>query len=504
MSAESGGRRQCLGLLFIWPSTPSDIWTNNHACKNAAAYGLMSDFSRLFRKARKTAAVSSAPPEELAPSSSVWRRAPTPFALLSRNRNYRYCWTGQIVSEVGDHFNNVAVLSLAIEATHSGAVIAALMLSRAIPAVLAGPLAGVALDRFDRKRIMIASDLVRGVIALGFILAIGYKRSWLLYLLSALLMLASPFFTSGRSAILPSIATDEELHTANSLTQTTSWLTLAVGAFFGGTSVAKFGYPLAFVFNSLSFFVSAFCIWNLRSVQGHFRAEHRSLNETKVARPWKEYREGLAYMASSPLILGIGLIAVGWASGGGAAQVLFTLFSEIVFHRGAQGLGALWGTAGIGLLIGGALGNYLGKRISFEQYKKTVFFCYLLHGAAYILFSQMQLWGWALFFMGLSRAAVAVSSVLNWSNLLRHVEDRFRGRVFSTIETMNWSTMMLSMLAAGSASQWFSIRAIGAVSGALSSSTAIFWGWANWTGRLPEPSLAEGEQAVEIHGDPTA
>jgi MFS family permease len=422
--------------------------------------------------------------------------------LLARNRNYRYTWIGQIVSEVGDNFNNVAVLSLAVAKTHSGGVIAAIMLSRAIPAVLAGPLAGVSLDRFDRRRLMITSDLVRGVVALGFILAIGYEKIWLLYVLSALLMLASPFFTSGRSAILPSIATHEELHTANSLTQTTGWLTLVIGAFLGGTMVAKFGYHLGFLFNSLSFFVSAFCIGRLRTPRGHFRAENRSLNETKVARPWHEYREGLAYMRNSPLILGIALIAVGWASGGGAAQVLFTLFSEIVFHKGAIGLGQLWGTAGIGLLAGGVIGNRLGKVIGFERYKQTVFFCYLLHGGAYVVFSQMRHWGWALFFMGVSRGAVAVSSVLNWSNLLRHVDDRYRGRVFSTIETMNWSTMMLSMLAAGTASMHFDIRIIGAASGILSSSTAIFWGWANWTGKLPEPAMTEDDSTVEIHGDP--
>lgn len=426
--------------------------------------------------------------------------------LLHRNRNYRYTWFGQIVSEAGDHFNNVAVLSLAIEETHSGAVIAALMLSRAIPAILAGPLAGVLLDRFDRQRIMIASDLVRGVVALGFIAAIGYKQTWLLYVLSALLMIASPFFTSGRSAILPSIATDSELHTANSLTQTTSWMTLAVGAFFGGTAVARFGYQLAFVFNSLSFFFSAYCIWNLRSVNGHFRAADRGLNETRVARPWHEYREGLGYMVTTPLILGIALLSVGWASGGGAAQVLFTLFSEMVFKRGAEGLGELWGVAGVGLLIGGVIGNWLGKRIGFSSYKKTVFWCYLLHGGAYIVFSQMRHWGWALAFMGLSRSAIAVSSVLNWSKLLKHVDDRFRGRVFATVETMSWSTMMLSMLAAGTASEYYSIRAIGAASGILSSSTAIFWGWANWSGKLPQPrpkTGAEDLELVEVHGDPT-
>jgi hypothetical protein len=68
---------------------------------------------------------------------------------------------------------------------------------------------------------------------------------------------------------------------------------------------------------------------------------------------------------------------------------------------------------------------------------------------------------------------------------------------------MNWSTMMLSMLAAGEASQLYSIRWIGAASGLFSSSTAIFWGWANWRGKLPEPALTEDDSAVEIHGDPT-
>jgi MFS family permease len=426
----------------------------------------------------------------------------TDFArLLARNRNYRYTWLGQIVSEVGDHFNNIAVLSLALAETNSGAAVAGLM--RAIPAVLAGPLAGVMLDRFDRRRIMIASDLIRGFVALGFIYAIGHHQVWLLYVLSALLMVASPFFTSGRSAILPSIATEDELHTANSLTQTTGWLCLSVGAYFGGTTVAKFGYALAFLFNSLSFFVSAYCIFQLRQKKGHFRAEDRGLNETKVARPWHEYREALSYMSNRPLILGIALIAVGWASGGGAAQVLFTLFSEQVFNRGAQGLGELWGIAGVGLLVGGMIGNQWGKRVNFDTYKKTVFFCYLLHGGAYVVFSQMLQWNWALFFMAVSRGAVAISSVLNWSTLLTHVDNRYRGRVFSTIETMNWSTMMLSMLAAGFASQHYSVRMIGAISGLLSSSTAIFWGWANWRGKLPEPAVSEDDAVLEIHGDPT-
>lgn len=158
--------------------------------------------------------------------------------LLRRNRNYRYTWIGQVVSEIGDNFNNIAVFDLAIKLTGSGLVVTGIMLARAIPAVTIGPLAGVLLDRFNRQRIMISSDLVRAVVALGFILALSGHRPWTLYVFSALLMTASPFFTAGRSAILPTITTETELHTANSLTQTTQWSTLTVGTFLGATVIA--------------------------------------------------------------------------------------------------------------------------------------------------------------------------------------------------------------------------------------------------------------------------
>ena len=423
--------------------------------------------------------------------------------LLKRNRNYRATWSGQVVSEIGDHFNNIAVFSLALAHTRSGLVVTGIMLARAIPVMVAGPLAGVVLDRLDRKQIMIVSDLVRAVVALGFIVAIPVQRTWLLYLLSAVLMFASPFFTAGRSAILPSIATRDELHTANTLTQTTQWATLTIGALLGGSSVGRFGYEWAFGFNAVSFLFSAACISRLRVAQGGFRAAKVELTEGDVVRPWREYVQGLRYMRGSPLILGIALIGVGWASGGGAAQILFSLFGELVFHRGPAGIGYLWGAAGAGLLVGGAVAHWMGKRISFKGYKRCIAICYVVHGVTYIVFSQMRSFTAALVFIAVSRAAVAISSVLNFSQLLRHVPDAFRGRVFATMETLTWSTMMLSMLGAGLASTNWSPRTIGAVSGVLSSCTALFWGWANWTGRLPEPAVEGVEpEEVEIHGDP--
>jgi MFS family permease len=424
-------------------------------------------------------------------------------ALLRRNRNYRYTWSGQIVSEVGDHFNNIAVFSLALANTGSGLVVALILIARAIPAVMAGPIAGVLLDRWDRKRIMIASDLTRAAIAVLFIFAIPQGRTWLLYVLSGALMFASPFFTSGRASILPSIATNEDLHTANSLTQLTQWTTVTIGSFLGGASVTAFGYRLAFVFNAISFLFSAWCVSHLK-VEGGFRAERRDLSEDKVARPLHEYLEGLRYMRATPLILGVGLVAVGWATGGGAAQILFSLFGENVFHRGPAGIGIIWGSAGIGLICGAVVAHRIGRKLTFKGYKRTISIAYVIHGGSYILFSQAPTFSLALICIALSRAAVAVSSVLNMRQLLRHVSDEFRGRVFATIETWSWLTMMLSMGIAGIVSDHVSPRVVGAWSGALSSTTAIFWAWANWRGRLPEPMIEGVEpEEVEVHGDPT-
>src|SRR4029453_18838975 len=118
-------------------------------------------------------------------------------ALLRQNRNYRYAWTGQVVSEIGDHFNNIAVFSLALATTWSGLVVSGVMLARAVPAVLAGlcpappppavlagPLAGVVLDRLDRRTVMITSDLVRAVLAVLFVLTGHQPKPWLLYVLT--------------------------------------------------------------------------------------------------------------------------------------------------------------------------------------------------------------------------------------------------------------------------------------------------------------------------------
>jgi MFS family permease len=406
---------------------------------------------------------------------------------------------GQVVSEVGDHFNSIAVLSLALHLTGSGVAVGGVMIARTIPAILAGPIAGVVLDRFDRKRIMIASDLVRSVFALGFVLILTNQQRWLLYALSGLLMFASPFFTSGRSSILPRITSPDELHTANALTQTTAWLTLSIGTLLGGVSTMQFGYEWAFIVNAASFIFSAWAISRLRSRERHFRPERKTETHHSARTYWADFTDSLRYMRATPLILAIALAWVGWASGGGAAQILFTLYGELVFKRGPAGIGIIWSAAGFGLVGGGFLALWLGKRLSFRGYKHTVTVGFFIHGVSYILFAVMPTIWLSSLFVGISRIAMGSVNVLNRTMLLTHVPDRYRGRVFSTAEMMMNTTMMISLTIASIATRTVAIRTIGVVAGCLSASVAFFWFWADVAGKLrePQPDETESESAFE-------
>ena len=113
----------------------------------------------------------------------------------------------------------------------------------------------------------------------------------------------------------------------------------------------QFGYEWAFAANALSFLVSALCISRLFLPGPDSARRRKALTEAEVVRPWHEYAEGLRYIRSVPLVFGLLMVGVGWATGGGAAQILFTVFGEIVFNRGPAGLGMVWGFAGIGLVM---------------------------------------------------------------------------------------------------------------------------------------------------------
>src|SRR5438309_2882895 len=116
------------------------------------------------------------------------------LSLLRSNRNFRLVYIGQTISQLGDWFNAVAVYALLLDLTGSATAVAWMMITQFLPIALVGPVAGVVVDRVNRRRLMIAADLVRGVLILGLLLVRTADQVWIAYVVMALTVAASGFF----------------------------------------------------------------------------------------------------------------------------------------------------------------------------------------------------------------------------------------------------------------------------------------------------------------------
>ncbi|MDH3944615.1 MAG: MFS transporter, partial [Anaerolineae bacterium] len=139
---------------------------------------------------------------------------------LFKIRDFKLLWSGQVISNFGDAMTSLALLLLVNDLTGSTAALATMAIMLAIPSLTFGLIAGVYIDRLDRKRIMIASDLLRGIIVLGFLLVDSPEKVWMLYLFGFLQASVGTFFTPARAALLPNIVPREGLLAANSIAQT--------------------------------------------------------------------------------------------------------------------------------------------------------------------------------------------------------------------------------------------------------------------------------------------
>jgi MFS family permease len=198
--------------------------------------------------------------------------------LLARNRDFRRLWTGQVVSEIGDWLNNIAVLALAIELAgpaRQGRAIAVYAVARHLPLFLFGPVAGVVVDRHDRRRVMIAADVARAVLALGFLVAQKFSSLPLIYAVGAALFSVSAFFNAAKRATLPNlVARTDDLLAANSLSASTTAATIAIGSALGGLIATFVGRETVFVLNAATFVVSALMISRIMWRPGLI-ADHR-------------------------------------------------------------------------------------------------------------------------------------------------------------------------------------------------------------------------------------
>ena len=269
------------------------------------------------------------------------------FELLLSNSNFRWLWAGQVVSLLGDWFNIIASAILIHNLTESGLALGLLFTIRMLAPFFVAPLAGICADRFNRKHILIITDIVRGLLLLGFLFVKDENDILLLYILVALLFGVSGFFSPARSAILPDVTSRRELGTANALSATTWSVMLAFGAAIGGFTAGLFGVHTAFIIDGLTFFVSAVLLLQIK-------LPSRSDSKTEVRGSSKFTT--LRYMFRHPDIFFISLhkaaIALLLSSGFQVAQVEIAKTHFVIGIDGAISLGLMYCMGGVGSGIG--------------------------------------------------------------------------------------------------------------------------------------------------------
>lgn len=351
--------------------------------------------------------------------------------LLRGNANVRWLWGGTVVSLFGDWFNTLALYRLAIDLTGSEAALGGVLLTKLLPLALASPVAGVLADRFDRKHILIGTDLVRAVIVLGFLFIEDAGDLWLLYTLAAAQIAVSAAFTPAKNALLPGITSPRELLTANALLSATWSTMLALGAAAGGPAVDAFGTDAVFVFDAATYLVSAAFLWRLRAPEAR-RPAVVDAAESAVRVAARQIWDGWQYLRRRPDVGRMALAKASWGVGGGGLILALALVGDQLFPGvGTTGIGVLFAARGIGTGLGPILGRALFR--DERRWPMVLGASVVVSGFGYIavaLALDLRLVVVAL--VVFSHAASGANWVFSTTLLQRRAEDAFRGRVFAT------------------------------------------------------------------------
>ena len=378
--------------------------------------------------------------------------------LLRGNRSFRQVWLGQVVSQMGDWFDTIALYTIILNLTGSGRAVGLLLVARFVPSFLVGSLSGVVADRFNRRSIMIISDLLRAVVVLGFLFVRRADQLWIIYFLTVVQLALSTFFEPAKTAIIPSIVSDRELVAANAISSVTWSAMLTIGAAIGGVVTGWFGTDVAFVLDAMTYLLSAALIASVRIPKLPPREKSkltfgRALGITQTI-------EGVRYVKDRPRVLALLLVKPAWGMGGGILTLL-AVFGEKIFPVGksaATGIGVLFAARGIGT----AVGPIVARRISGEGKKRmqiSIGIAFLIGGAFYMAFGWATSFVVALLVLGLAHTGGSILWVFSTVLLQRGVEDNFRGRVFAAELALLTLTMAISNYATGELLDRFGLSA---------------------------------------------
>ena len=377
------------------------------------------------------------------------------IALIASGREFRKLWYGQIVSLLGDWFGFVASATLVAGLSKSGLAIGILIAVRMLPPFLVSPVAGVVADRFNRKHLLILTDVLRAFVVLGFLFVRRKEDIWIIYVLTAIQMALTGFFYPARNAILPDLVKKEQIGAANALTATTWSVMLALGAALGGVFSGRFGIYAAFAVDAATYLVSALILARLIYTQ---TTPKKGLS---IRGFLEDYLSGLNFLKrhKDTLFVACQKMAFAFFMGGAMEVVQVSLARDVypLGHNGSTALGIMYAVTGLGTGLGPIALRWL-TRDDTKKVKMSLGLAYFISVGGLLIMAPLP--GFAFYLAG--GFLRGVGSGINWvfsSHLLMStVDTNRRGRVFSTDFAFFTLAHALSTLLAGVLMDQFGLK----------------------------------------------
>lgn len=368
--------------------------------------------------------------------SSIIQTLLTNYSQLIRNRRYFPLWLGQLFSNLGDTLHYIALVIWVYQRTGSSLVVAGTVFFEVLPVILFAPVAGVVIDRFPRKTVLVASDLVRATLVLGLLLT---TELWQIYVIVFFLAAAGVFFNPAVNATLPTLLDEQDLLAANSVSWSTGRLVQIIGAALAAGVIAAIGAEAAFVFNALTFFISALLLLLLPVPAG------RSV----AGRGWRTFiadaKEGLQFAQQDYFISRLVIVQALASLSVGATSALLVVLAQDHYQLSPSGFGSFILAIGAGALLGPFLLTLLVRDV---RHPRWLFGPYLVRGVGDILLAVTTILplAWLLLFIyGLNTSS---GMVVYQTWVQRQIPDAIRGRVFTWLDVV-WNVMKVVSLGLG-------------------------------------------------------
>jgi len=356
-----------------------------------------------------------------------------------RNRAFTNLWLGQLISAMGSSFTLLAASILVYRLTGSAFSVGLMLIATSGPTVLVGLIAGVFVDRYDRKRIMLTSDLLRAVLIFLLPFLIPFSIIWL-YIIVALTSAITQFFDSAHASVLPEVASDDELSGANALMSISSVGSQMIGFATAGLIVSNFKVEWAFYLDALSFVLSALLIFLTRI------PILPVIQTTSVQAVGENLRAGLRMVVNMPILRSLFLVAGPSFLIFGLQNTLLLPFALQILHGTEFDFGLQQAAEAVGIALGSLVMARLADRIQEGQWLAI---SYLLMALGSIWYSYSTSIRLGIFLIGLIGFVNAPSFIGRQLVIQRSTPREMRGRVNSAFFVVRDVMFVLGMALAG-------------------------------------------------------